>query len=336
MKYVFIFALLVLSFSTHAQHTLNGIVLNDGSPVPFAKVKIKSQNAFGLTDDEGIFKISNLKEGEFEIEVFSYGLDLYFEKIRIPSESITIDLISSAQEVEEMVVSGTLKEISKKESTVNIEVYSTKFFKKNPSPTIYDAMQNINGVRPQLNCNICNTGDIHINGLEGPYTMILIDGMPIVSSLSTVYGLSGIPNSLVERIEIVKGPASTLYGSEAIGGVINIITKNAQTAPLLSVDLMTTSWLETSADIALKTKIGKKANVLTGINYFKYGNKRDDNNDGFTDVTLQDRISIFQKWNFKRKDYRLLSIAARYLYEDRWGGEMNFTSDYRGGDSIYG
>ena len=62
----------------------------------------------------------------------------------------------------------------------------------------------MNGVRPQSNCNICNTGDIHINGLEGPYTMILIDGMPIVSGLSTVYGLSGIPNSLLERIEIVK------------------------------------------------------------------------------------------------------------------------------------
>ena len=64
-----------------------------------------------------------------------------------------------------------------------------------------------------MNCNICNTGDIHINGLEGPYTMVVIDGMPVVSGLSTVYGLSGIPQSLVERIEIVKGPASTLYGS---------------------------------------------------------------------------------------------------------------------------
>jgi iron complex outermembrane receptor protein len=75
---------------------------------------------------------------------------------------------------------------------------------------------------------VCNTGDIHINGLEGPYTMVLIDGMPIVSSLSTVYGLAGIPNSLVKRIEVVKGPASTLYGSEAVGGVINIITKSAK------------------------------------------------------------------------------------------------------------
>ncbi len=101
----------------------------------------------------------------------------------------------------EVVVTGTLKEVKRIESPVPVEVYTPQFFKKNPTPNIFDALQNVNGVRPQLNCNVCNTGDIHINGLEGPYTMVLIDGMPLVSSLSTVYGLSGIPNSLVERID---------------------------------------------------------------------------------------------------------------------------------------
>ena len=107
----------------------------------------------------------------------------------------------------------------------------------------------VNGVQPQLNCNVCNTGDIHINGMEGPYTMLLIDGMPIVSSLSTVYGLSGIPNSMVKRIEVVKGPASTLYGSEAVGGLINIITKDASLSPRLKVDLSATSVQEYNADL---------------------------------------------------------------------------------------
>ena len=89
---------------------------------------------------------------------------------------------------------------------------------------------------------MCNTGDIHINGLEGPYTLVLIDGMPIVSGLGTVYGLSGIPNSLIEQIEIVKGPASSLYGSEAVGGLINIITKNTINAPIFSADAFATGW----------------------------------------------------------------------------------------------
>jgi len=238
-------------------------------------------------------------------------------------------------ELNEVVVSGTLKAVKRLESAVPVEVYSPIFFKKNPTASIYEALQNVNGVRPQLNCGVCNTGDIHINGLEGPYTSVMIDGMPIVSSLSTVYGLSGIPNSLVERIEIVKGPASSLYGSEAVGGLINIITKNPSNAPLFSADVFTTSWLETNADLGVKFNI-KKASSLLGLNYFNYNQTIDNDNDGFTDVTAQNRISVFNKWDFTRQQSRLFTFAVRGMYEDRWGGDVRWEKKYRGGDAIYG
>lgn len=238
--------------------------------------------------------------------------------------------------LEEVVISGTMRAIKRSASPVPVEVYTPKFFMKNPTPSMFDAMQMINGVRPQLNCNICNTGDIHINGLEGPYTMVLIDGMPIVSSLASVYGLAGIPTSLVERIEVVKGPASSLYGSEAIGGLINVITKNPTKAPLLSADVSGTNWQEFNADLGLKYRAGEKMTGLLGINYFKYGNPVDKNHDHFTDVTLQDRISFFNKFSFKRKNDRQANVAMRYVYEDRWGGEMNWNKNFRGGDSVYG
>lgn len=163
---------------------------------------------------------------------------------------------------------------------------------------------------------MCNTGDIHINGMEGPYTMVLIDGMPIVSSLSTVYGLSGIPNSLVKRIEIVKGPSSTLYGSEAVGGVINIITKDAGASPLLMLDMSATSLKEYSADVSTKFKI-KNGTSLLGVNGFWFNTIRDINHDRFTDFTLQKRLSVFNKWDFKRKSNRTSSAAFRYLNEHR-------------------
>ncbi|MFV0180900.1 TonB-dependent receptor plug domain-containing protein [Empedobacter falsenii] len=181
----------------------------------------------------------------------------------------------STEKLNEVVVTGTMKAIKKSDSPVPIEIYTTNFLKKNPTSSLFDAVQLINGVQPQLNCNVCNTGDIHINGMEGPYTMILIDGMPIVSSLSTVYGLSGIPNSLVERIEVVKGPASSLYGTEAMGGIINVITKSPKSTPKLSLDAFTTSWLETNLDGGYKYNLGEKVNSLFGFNYFKYGNKKD-------------------------------------------------------------
>ena len=243
---------------------------------------------------------------------------------------------SKTNPLNEVVVSGTMKEVSKLDSPVPVEIYTSKFFNANPTPSLFDALQHINGVRPQLNCSICNTGDIHINGLEGPYTMVLIDGMPIVSGLSTVYGLSGIPQSLIDRVEIVKGPSSTLYGSEAVGGLINIITKKTKDAPLFSADVFSTTWGEVNTDLSGKFNAGKKAEALIGVNYYNYQQPIDHNHDGFTDVTLQNRVSIFNKWNFRRKEDRVFSFAARYIHEDRWGGEMDWERKYRGGDEVYG
>ncbi len=249
---------------------------------------------------------------------------------------ILVELDLSEDVLGEVVVTGTMRTVLRSSSPVPVELYTPAFFMKNPTPNLFDALQMINGVRPQLNCNVCNTGDIHINGLEGPYTMILIDGMPIVSSLASVYGLSGIPNSMIERVELVKGPASSLYGSEAIGGLINVITKNPARAPLFSADISNTSWNEISADLGMKFRTGKKSSALLGINYYYANSPRDLNHDHFTDLTLQHRISLFNKISWERKKSRQANLAIRYNYEDRWGGDMRWNKSFRGGDSLYG
>lgn len=319
---------------------LEGLVLHQGKPLPFAHVVMLDSKNGVITDTAGHFSFVGLTPGTYRIRVSHLGHEVHDMGITIKereSRHLVINMKTGEQAgLEEVVVTGTLKEVRKLESPVAVEVYSPSFFRKNPSSNVFEALQNVNGVRPQLNCNVCNTGDIHINGLEGPYTMVLLDGMPIVSGLSTVYGLSGIPNSLIERVEIVKGPASSLYGSEAVGGLINIITKKPGSAPSFSADVFGTSWGEINADLGVKFNLGKKTTALTGINLFHYGTPLDNNGDNFTDVTLQKRISVFQKWNFKRKKNRLFSLGGRYFYEDRWGGEMQWRPEFRGGDSIYG
>jgi len=160
--------------------------------------------------------------------------------------------------------------------------------------------------------------------------------MPIVSALSTVYGLMGIPNSMIERVEIQRGPASTLYGSEAVGGLINIITKNPLKAPKFSIDFNTTSYLENNLDLAVKIKLRPKIQSLLSTNVFYFDKIWDNNKDGFTDLALQKRISLFSKTNFERKENRIANIAARVFYEDRWGGETQWNQSFRGGDSVYG
>ena len=318
---------------------ISGSITSEEEPVPYATIVLNGEQKT-ISNNEGLFSFDSLFPGKYALKIESFGLKSETREVFIEKNggisTLKIDLSDNVTELDEVVITGTLKAVKKSESTVAVEVYTPQFFKKNPTPSIFDALQNVNGVRPQLNCSVCNTGDIHINGLEGPYTMIMIDGMPIVSSLSTVYGLSGIPNSLIERIEIVKGPASSLYGSEAVGGLINVITKSVETAPAVSAEVFSTSWLEHNVDLGFKNKVSDKVSFLSGINYYNYSNVVDNNNDNFTDVTLQDRFSFFQKWSVKRPENRIFTIAGRYFVEDRWGGELNWNPQYRGGTDVYG
>lgn len=336
MKYLVLSFLSIISISINAQDII-GKTTSNNTALPFVNVYLKGENKGAVSNENGSFSITNIKPGTYTIIASFVGYKTQKKTITIddPVYVVNFDLPKS-EILEEVVVSGTLKAVSRLDSPVPVEVYTPTFLKKNPTPNIFEALQNVNGVRPQINCNVCNTGDIHINGLEGPYTLVLIDGMPIVSGLSTVYGLSGIPNSLIEQIEIVKGPASSLYGSEAVGGLINIITKLPENAPRIFADSYVTGWGELNLDVGFNTKVGNKANLLLGLNYFNYNNPIDNNGDNFTDLTLQNRISVFQKWNFKRKDNRVFSLAGRVFYEDRWGGEMQWNSSFRGGDEIYG
>ncbi len=336
--FTFLFFLLSFQFIAAQQTILKGNVADSAGPLPGCSVIIPSLGLTTSCDADGNYEFKALAFGTYEVVYSAMGMKTQRKKVVMKADETTIANVTLEDDnlaIEEVVVTGTMKEMSRTDSPIPVEIVTAKLFKKNPTATLFEAVGMVNGVQPQLNCSVCNTGDIHINGMEGPYTMILIDGMPIVSALSTVYGLNGIPNSIVDRIEVVKGPGSSLYGSEAMGGIINVITKSPLKAPVVSADVFTTSWGDVNMDAAVRLKAGKATGLL-GINYFIFKEKHDHNRDNFTDVTLQDRFSIFNKWSFERKDNRIASIAGRYVYEDRWGGELQWNKSYRGSNQVYG
>ena len=333
--------LLIFSITCNSQNNSLAGKISDGlENLSYVNIYIQNTKLGTSSNEDGYYQIKNIPSGTYKIVVSSLGYKTKTTKITFnknENEKIIQNFsLVPDNSLDEIVVSGNLRPVSKSASSVPVDVYSKSFFKKNPTPSIFESLQNVNGVRPQLNCNVCNTGDIHINGLEGPYTFVLIDGMPIVSGLSTVYGLTGIPQALIQRVEVVKGPASTLYGSEAVGGIINIITKKPSNSPMLFVDSFSSSWEEINTDIGFKYNASKKIQGLLGINYFNYQNIIDNNNDNFTDLTLQNRISIFNKLNIERRNNKLFTVAFRYVYEDRWGGETNWNKSFRGTDLVYG
>jgi len=338
MKNIVFIYLLLMATAVVGQAISGKITTENGDKIPYANVYLKKTKIGASSNNKGFYTLKNIPKDNYTLLISSIGYKTQAIKVTITSnKEITRNItLLEDDSLEEIVISGTLRPVSKTNSPVPVEVYSEAFFRKNPTPSIFESLQNVNGVRPQLNCSVCNTGDIHINGLEGPYTFVLIDGMPIVSGLSTVYGLTGIPQALIERVEIVKGPASTLYGSEAVGGIINVITKKPTNAPLLSTDTFASSWGEVNLDVGLRYNASEKVQGLLGVNYFNFQNRIDNNNDNFTDMTLQNRISLFNKVNIKRKSNKVFTIAGRYVYEDRWGGEMNWEKEFRGGNQIYG
>jgi len=319
--------------------TITGRLLAPDGPLPYASVVVKGAGQGAFSDEQGRFAVRQVPAGEQLLAISVVGFQRIERRVMVADgQELALGDITmerTAADLDEVVVTGTMKEVSRSESPVSVEVITPALFRKNPGPVLFDAVGMVNGVRSQLNCSVCSTGDIHINGMEGPYTLVMIDGMPIVSALSTVYGLSGIPISMIERVEVMKGPGSSLYGSEAMGGIINVITKDPVLAPSASADVMGTTWGELNADVGVR--LGReKVNDLLGVNVFNYGSPRDGNNDGFTDVTLQQRISVFNKLALRRPERRVASMAARYVHEDRWGGQMDWTPAFAGGDSIYG
>ena len=333
MRLNFIFVFIFTQIMVNAQDFIvSGKVFSQGQPLSSASVFVMGNNSGVTTNAEGQFSIyiSNIANPQLVISYLGYKSQI--KKISSKTTNLGIIELEWDNKLEEVVVSGTLKPISKLDSPVPIEVYGQTFFKANPTASVFEALENVNGIRNQLNCSICSTGEIRINGQEGSYTMVMIDGLPIISGLSTVYGFSGIPQSLIERIEIVKGPASTLFGSEAVAGVINLITELPENSAKLAVDSFVSGWGEVNTDLSYKYSLSKKTTALLGVNYFNYSNPIDKNEDGFTDLTLQNRISIFNKFSHANK----LSVATRFVYEDRWGGQMNWLPIHRGGNSVYG
>lgn len=315
--------------------SITGRILLEGTPASFATVQVHpSQHA--VADENGYFSLP-ADTGTLRLKIRFTGalpLDTIIRCINTPCHT-EIQLRPDTRLLHEVVISGGWKETERSSSPVSIEIYKPEFLNKNCSQQLFESIQLINGIRPQINCNVCQAGDIHINGMEGPYTLVTLDGMPLVSGLGTVYGLMGIPLSLIERVEVIKGPASTLFGSEAMAGVINIITKNPRSAPRLSFQASTSTWLESTADLGGTIALGKHR--LMGSIFGQYQPLAiDHNNDGFMDQVKLIQGSAWIKYQLERKHYRIFQTMVRYVHENRLGGQMDYTHVWRGSDSIYG
>lgn len=337
MKKNLLVVLAVLSTQMLAAQTLKGKITDGKEVVPFANITVKGTGIGTAADMDGLFVLNDVPAGKHELIVSAIGYNKHITAVEVKQGENTINPIlkESSYKLDQVVVTGTMKESFIQASPVKVEVITQKFLEKVATANVMEIIENVNGVQKQVNCGVCGTNDIHINGMEGPYTLVLIDGMPIMSSLSTVYGLNGIPTSLIKQIEVIKGPSSTLYGTEAVAGVINIITKKPKDVSLLEFDAFFNSHEEKNLDFAFAPKMNKVDMLFSG-NLYNMQKFIDDNEDTFADVPFSNRLSLFNRWSLKRKSGKTLEFSAKYYKEDRYGGVEEWTDADRGSGSIYG
>jgi outer membrane receptor for ferrienterochelin and colicins len=330
-----------------AQHgCITGKIHSENSAVAFASVKLEKTTLGTFSAADGTFIVKQIPSGIYDVTISSVGYVKKTISVKIEAgveclELGNIELKEDIFSLNEVVVAPNLIETHITKSPVKVEVYKPALLLKAGSPTnLMQAVGMMNGLQEVMACGVCNTNSISINGLPGPYTALLIDGSPVYGNLAAVYGLNGIPLSMIDRIEVIKGPMSTLYGSEALAGVINVITKSADGSEKASGDIMGTTHRELFTNTFFSKKSGKTG-LIGGIHYGRSRFFDDRNKDGFGDAVQFDRLAAFTKISSSLSNNRKYSIALKYYYEDRRNGVSDFLSQnnyklLRGSDSIYG
>ncbi len=346
MKALLLLAISIMPIAALAHSgSIQGYVLAGEEPLAYANIALEG-TPFGVASGEdGAFRLEGIPPGTYRLVISALGYLAWARQIEVgEGEALALGRIvlePNILNLQEAVVTGTMKETYLKDSPVKVEVISGRYLQQQGAPTnLMESVALINGAQEVVACGVCGTNSISLNGLPGAYTAILMDGTPIYGNLAAVYGLSGIPRSIIERIEVIRGPSSTLYGSEAVAGVINIITKHPEEQPLLSADVMGTTNGESFGNLTFAPRLGKWR-AYTGIDYGYTNKYADKNEDGFGDFVNLNRLSFFTKWELERESGKAFSIFGKYYSESRRNGVEEFMQDgawrnLRGSEEVYG
>ncbi len=210
---------------------ISGHVIVKGTEenIPYATIQIVGRDGGTVSNEEGQFEFRKLPAGRYTLRVSAIGYKTQEKTVEVSKDFTAVvhfQMVEEAFMTDEVVVSANRNEVSRREAPVVVNVMSAKLFEAVNSTDLAKSLSYQSGLRVENNCQNCGFPQVRINGLEGPYSQILINSRPIISALSGVYGLEQIPVNMIERVEVVRGGGSALFGANAVGGTINIITKD--------------------------------------------------------------------------------------------------------------
>ncbi|MEM8969275.1 MAG: TonB-dependent receptor [Bacteroidota bacterium] len=334
MKHLTLLVLFLFGFTayTHGQTTgnrgtLSGKVSAGSDGLPFATIQLMGTTMGTSADEQGNFHMENIPIGQQSFKISQVGYQSLTHKVEIKggqATQINISLNEDKLNLDEVVVSGTRYALSRKESPVVVNVVDNKLLNATQSIAISEGLNFQPGVRVETNCQNCGFTQVRLNGLEGAYSQILINSRPIFSALNSVYGLDQIPTNIVERVEVVRSGGSALYGSNAIGGTINIITREPventweirSNTALIDGDAVDQTFNINGSIVS--------ESLTSGVTFYGMNRHRDSydaNGDGFTELVQLENTVLGARAFFKPGERSKISVDFSALEEYRRGGD---------------
>lgn len=312
---------------------LFGHVTVDGVHLPGVSIQVKGTAIGTATDRTGHYRLLNLPEGNITLVVSSLGYRTITREVTMvkgETQEINFELQEDLMHVDAVVVTGDKNALKRSESSVIVNTVSPKMLAYLNATTISEGLPFVPGARMENNCQNCGFNQVRLNGMEGEYSQILVDGHPIFSGLMSVYGMELIPANMIERLEVQRGGGSALYGSNAIAGTVNIILRD----PMLNA--FEASISNNFTGVGLKGSGGVKNDWSVAFNSSNvsddnraglslYGNHRsrapfDANGDGFSELPKLDNTTIGTRAFYRLGNRGKLSATYFHINEMRRGG----------------
>ncbi|MEM0517629.1 TonB-dependent receptor [Aequorivita flava] len=322
----FLFSATIVSAQVN-KSTISGTVSTLGNPIPFAQVFVKGTTQGASADEDGKYQFY-LDEGTFTIVAQSQGYTSESKTITIENKqfvSLNFELSERNEELDQVVVTGTRTAKRRVDSPVIVNLINSETLEKVVATDLANGLRFQPGLRVETDCQTCNYTQIRMNGLQGGYSQILINGRSIFSPLTGLYGLEQIPVNMIERIEVVRGGVSALYGSSAIGGTVNVITKIPK-----QNNYSLSNTYESIDGKAYQNVINGNATVVNkdynaGANFFVSNRNRtayDANDDNFSELPELKSNSFGVNAFYLPSENSKLEMSISSLNEYRYGGEM--------------
>lgn len=325
MKLIIAFILLSLLAQGQQTYQINGHVFSENEPLPFANIYLQNSSKGTMTDGNGNFQLTNIAPGTYTLIASFTGYRTHQQKITITDKNITLNFNLDNEAQEEVVITGTRTEKRRTDSPVIVNLINSQTLEQVVATDLSEGLRFQPGLRVETDCQTCNYTQIRMNGLQGGYSQILINGRPIFSPLTGLYGLEQIPVNMIERIEVVRGGVSALYGSSAIGGTVNVITK----IPKQNNYSLGYTFESIYGD-AVQSVLNGNATVVSkdfnsGANFFVSRRNResyDANGDNFSELPELKDNSFGVNAFYLPTENSKLELSLSSLYEYRYGGEI--------------